>query len=257
MSYQQQLMKDILNADAGKHNCKGVQVYHNNYVENGIRALSISFPTLVYFIEQANFRALAKAYLLAHPKTQFDWADYGKTLPQFLLSHPIAVKLPYLTEVAELDWLIHELGRCVDKPFDGESFTLISELDLSQLVFEPAPGFNLATFFFPVMPLYRLANEPTLALAGPERDAFMQSLTVTMGQAKHIERAGTIMLWRPDYKAEMLCLSESEAGIFTQIAKKQSIATVFSHFSDQPQQIPLWLSEQIVKKRIYGVRAIG
>lgn len=256
MAYQQHLIKAIFSAESSQAGEPGVQIYHNNFIENGIRALSISFPSLAYFMKEYDFRALAREFLLTHPKTQFDWADYGQNLPAFIMSHPNLVELPYLAEVAELDWLLQQVQRSSDKHFDGESFALINESDPSKLIFDMAPGFRLASFFFPVALLFQLATDVTLAEQSAKRDVFMQKLNKSMADAINIDTPRSIMLWRPDYKAEMFSLSRGEQVLFKQLENAESIADIFSHFADTPDQISTWLSEQIVQKRIYGVRSI-
>lgn len=253
MAYQTDIIEAIFKASSGKHEQAGVQVYHNNFIENGIRALSISFPTVAFFVEEADFRALAREYLLAQPKTQFDWADYGESFADFIMAHPNLVELVFLSELAELDWLIAQVQRSEDKIFEGESFALLNEHSLDRLVFEPAPGFIIAKFFFPVSQLYQLANDAELAVEGPQRSAFMRTLNKSMSDAINLDTPRSILLWRPDYQAQILSLDDSETALFTQLQNAESIDHIFSHFADTPEQISIWLSEQIVQKRIYGV----
>lgn len=256
MSYQAKLIAAIFDAASRQHEHPGVQVYHNNFIENGIRALSISFPTLAYFMDEANFRALARAFLLAHPKHQFDWADYGQALPSFLMSYPDRLEYPYLVEVAEMDWLLQEVQRCADKRFDGESFSLLEKESLESLQFDTAPGFTIASFFFPVDMLYQLANDAALANPGARRDAFVHKLNKSMSLAINSDNPRSMLLWRPDYKPEVLSLTDHETTPMTALKNRQSIADVFSHLADKPAHISDWLNKQIASKRIYGVLSL-
>jgi hypothetical protein len=255
VDYQAKLINEIFSAKSSQHPIAGVKVYHNNFVENGIRALSITFPTITSLMGESDFRGLARSFLLSNIKTQFDWADYGAQLADYIMSHPNFAELPYLSEVAEFDWLIHQVQRSNDKSFDGESFEKLNTDEPQSLVFELAPGFTLAKFFFPVELLYRLAHEPELQNAGPEREEFMLTLNKSMNDAINAEQARSIVLWRPDYKAEMLSVSDHEITIFQQLQKNESIENVFASFDNAPEQLSAWLSEQIMQKRIYGVRS--
>ncbi|MFC4700183.1 putative DNA-binding domain-containing protein [Glaciecola siphonariae] len=255
MDYQKQLIDDIFNPSASSHRLPGVQIYHNNFVENGIRALSITFPTLAHLMDEGDFRALARAYLLSDIKTEFDWADYGDGLADFLMRQEQVSALPYLSEVAELDWLLHQVSRKADKTFDAESFALLNEQNPAALEFELAPGFTLAKFFFPVEQLYRLAHDAELRVAGATRDQFIQQLNKSISDAINLDTPRSIMLWRPDYKAEMLSLNDHDAIVFQQLQNKRSVADIFAHFTDQVDHLQAWLSEQIMQKRIYGLRS--
>jgi len=256
MSYQQQIIKGIFKNQDVDDQPDGLRVYRNNFIETGIRALAISFPTLAYFLEQADFRALSRAYLLEHPKTQFDWADYGESFAGFILSHPNLVELPYLSEVAELDWHLQCLERSSDKAFNGDSFALLNVHEHSSLRFDLAPGFRLLKCFFPVGQLHRLASDKELAEEGPLRAEFMQNLNKLMSDAIKSEEPRSVLIWRPDYKAEILTLAVPEQQLFEKLGSQETVADIFAHFDDSPDELSAWLSEQIMQKRIYGVSLI-
>jgi hypothetical protein len=205
-------------------------------------------------MHEADFRGLAREYLLAHPKTQFDWADYGHDLADFIMSHANFEQLPYLSEVAELDWLLHRLQRCEDKHFDAASFQLLSEEDPNNLVFETAPGFDIAQFIFPVDMLYQLSTDPLLQEEGDAKQTFLMTLNNSMDHARNSDQARSIVIWRPDYKAEMLHVSGDAIKVFQHLNNSDSVASIFATFAEQPEQLSSWLSEQISQKRIYGVR---
>jgi len=255
LDYQKDLIKQIFDAASAKSKLSGVQVYHNNFIENGIRALSITFPTLLYFMDEPDFRALAREYLLAVPKTQFDWADYGHDLSDFMMTHPNFAQLPYLSEVAELDYLLHEVQRSEDISFDAASFQLLSEQDPNQLVFLTAPGFDIAKFIFPVDMLHQLSTTPILQEEGKARNAFLIKLNNSMSDARKSEQARSIVVWRPDYKAEMLIVSDDAKEVFQHLNNRDSVASIFAAFAEQTEQLSTWLSEQISQKRIYGVQS--
>ncbi|WP_395344655.1 DNA-binding domain-containing protein [Ningiella sp. W23] len=255
MNYQQKLIKNIFSANSASHELNGVQVYHNNFIENGIRAMSISFPTVHFLLDEADFRGLARAFLLAHPKAQFDWADFGEEFAPFIMQTPGIDSMPYLTEVAELDWRMGTIEREKDVAFDAQSFNLLNERPHSELKFTLAPGFSIAKFLFPVELFYHFANTPSLHEQGAEREAFMQKLNNSISDAINSDRARSIMLWRPDYKAKLLSLSDINQTAFEQLNSRDSIASVLEHFEQQPEALEPWLTEQIQEKRIFGVHS--
>jgi hypothetical protein len=255
VSYQTRIIQEIFDAESSHHSLPGMKVYHNNFIENGIRALSITFSSVFALMDEGDFRALARAYLLAEPKTHFDWADYGVSFSDFIMTHPNLSEVPYLSEVAELDWLLQGVQRAKDKTFDGESFGLLNERDPNELVFETAPGFALARFVFPVDKLYQLAHEPQLQVEGETRSIFMDDLNKSMRDAINSEQARSIVVWRPDYKAEMLNVSDDVKEVFQHLHNQDSIANIFAAFAEQPEQLSPWLTEQISQKRLYGVRS--
>ena len=125
----------------------------------------------------------------------------------------------------------------------------------NELVFETAPGFTLARFVFPVDKLYQLAHEPQLQVEGETRSIFMDDLNKSMRDAINSEQARSIVVWRPDYKAEMLNVSDDVKEVFQHLHNQDSIANIFAAFAEQPEQLSPWLTEQISQKRLYGVRS--
>src|SRR5262249_21356361 len=53
-------------------------------------------------------------YVLAQPSTSGDLNDYGDTFGAFLAQHPPVAALPYISDVARLEWAIDEVNRAAD-----------------------------------------------------------------------------------------------------------------------------------------------
>jgi hypothetical protein len=140
----------------------GLNVYTNNFIENGIRALSITFPTVEGLIGEDSFRVLSRKFLRHEAKASFDWAEYGITLPTFIEGQEALETYPFLSEVAELDWTIHCVQRETDKKFQPATFASLESGDTNALRFIAAPGLQTRNFWFPVAYLYQLIHEPYL-----------------------------------------------------------------------------------------------
>jgi hypothetical protein len=70
-----------------------------------ITALAERFPAVRRLTGTAFFDATASAYLRAHPPRSPVIADLGGDFPAFLAHFPPAASLPYLPDVARLEWL--------------------------------------------------------------------------------------------------------------------------------------------------------
>ena len=98
----------------------GLNVYINNFIENGIRALSITFPTVEGLIGEDSFRILSRKLLRHEAKASFDCAKYGITLPTFIESQKALEAYPFLSEVAELDISSNEIEKPVKEKKDND-----------------------------------------------------------------------------------------------------------------------------------------
>jgi hypothetical protein len=65
-------------------------------------------------VGEAFFAAVARNHARTHPSRSGDLNEYGASLAQFLESDPEVQDLPYLPEVARLEWLVHRAYFAAD-----------------------------------------------------------------------------------------------------------------------------------------------
>lgn len=79
-------------------------VYRNNVTVSLIDALADTFPVVQALLGEPCFRALAREFLRSRPPTSPILADYGEALPAFLEGFEPVACLPYLADVARLEY---------------------------------------------------------------------------------------------------------------------------------------------------------
>lgn len=80
-------------------------VYRNN-VQHGLsRALAARFPVIERLVGADFFAATARVFAAQHPPRTPVLLEWGGTFPGFLETFEPAVTLPYLPDVARLEWL--------------------------------------------------------------------------------------------------------------------------------------------------------
>ena len=82
-----------------------VNVYRNNVTVSLIEALGASFPAVGKLVGEEFFWALAKAYIAQEPPSSPLLFRYGGTFGDFIAGFPPATSVPYLADVARLEWL--------------------------------------------------------------------------------------------------------------------------------------------------------
>jgi hypothetical protein len=232
-----------------------LNVYTNNFIENGIRALSITFPTVEGFMGEDSFRMLSRRYLKCETKTSFDWAEYGCGLPVFITEQEALEEYPFLCEVAQLDWAIHKAQREPDQTFAAASFALLESGDTSLLRFLPAPGLQVLKFWFPVSDLYRLIHDPSLqsAQGALARQALLTEINISISSAINNSSPRSLILWRPEYKAQFEYLSEAEADVMQQLVEHASVDAIIESIGTHNIDLVAWLSKAISNKFIFCV----
>ncbi|MBF7072122.1 putative DNA-binding domain-containing protein [Glaciecola sp. MH2013] len=238
---------------------QALNIYQNNFLENGIRALAITFPTVENLISPESFRVLAKHYLLHYEKSAFDWAEYGASMPEFIDEQDALADSPFLSECAELDWLIHRIQREADADFVAESFAKLEITELSALRFTPAPGLCIMPSWFPVVDLYQLVHDPYLQSkeAVLAREDLLKninkSINNALNSAINSEPPRSLVVWRAEYKAQFEYVSDAEASVINHILSEEPVSQVIEAVVKHDLDLSEWLSEAIQKKRIFAV----
>ena len=233
----------------------GLNVYTNNFIENGIRALSITFPTVEGLIGEDSFRVLSRKFLRHEAKASFDWAEYGITMPTFIEDQEALETYPFLSEVAELDWTIHCVQRETDKKFQPATFASLESGDTNALRFIAAPGLQTRNFWFPVAYLYQLIHEPYLQSEEGmlARKALLKKITELINNAINMTTPRSLVLWRAEYKAQFEYVSDAEADVIQKINAHASVDVVIETIGTHNIDLVEWLTKAISNKLIFAV----
>lgn len=98
----------------------GLAVYRANVWGNWADALAGAYPIVRRIVGEPFFGGLARAYALAHPSRSGDLNEYGAELAAFVAAFPHTADLPYLPDVARMEWLAHRAWSAADAPpFDA------------------------------------------------------------------------------------------------------------------------------------------
>ena len=89
-------------------------VYRNNVVASLINALADTYPVIQDLVGEAFFRAMAHVFVCAEPPCSPVLAGYGANFALFLEGFPPAATLPYLADVARLEWARVEVFHAAD-----------------------------------------------------------------------------------------------------------------------------------------------
>ena len=95
---------DGLTGPDGETAPKRFNVYRNNVIVSLCEALGESFPAVKALLGEEYFRALAQAFVTAHPPVSPVLIWYGAGFADFLDVFPPLKAYPYLGDVARLEW---------------------------------------------------------------------------------------------------------------------------------------------------------
>jgi hypothetical protein len=89
-------------------------VYSRNIRSNYRNAMGATYPAVRRIVGTSFFHAAVDAYVEAHPSRSGDLNEYGDVFGDFLRRYDKAADLPYLPDVARLEWAIDEASRAAD-----------------------------------------------------------------------------------------------------------------------------------------------
>jgi hypothetical protein len=103
LELQSRFAADLL----GRGGAPGMAVYRGNIFGNWTQALSSAYPIVRKIVGEQFFGGLAREYAGAQPSASGDLNEFGSLFAEFVGSFPKTQDLPYLPDVARMEWLAH------------------------------------------------------------------------------------------------------------------------------------------------------
>ena len=101
-------------------------VYRNNVVVSLVDALAHGFPVTQQLVGETFFRAMAQVFVREQPPRTRVLSHYGEALPGFIAGFAPAAGLPYLAEVARLEWMrLQALHAADEAPMSPQVLTTL------------------------------------------------------------------------------------------------------------------------------------
>ncbi len=192
-----------------------LNVYRNNFALSHHEALAAVYPVIKRLVGDAFFGMLAAAYLRYDPCASANMHAYGVVLADFMEDFPPVNSLPYLPDIARLEWAYHEVFHA-ETNSDG-----YPALDASAItddgVLIPHPSLRWLDSPYPVIDIWQQnhgeQNEPE---------------EIDLGRG-----GDRLLIYHTGLDVEIACLGTIEYSLVTALAQGMSISEAFSAFADQ------------------------
>jgi hypothetical protein len=192
--FSHKLMRRGGPAPAGLLRSKRFRVYRNNVFASLINALRSRYPVIERLVGEDFFEATAGHFIEAHPPRSPVLIDYGEDFGPFLESFEPANTLPYLADVARLEWLRHMAYHAEDRKALGPPDLTRAPSDRAfALTFEFHPSAALIVSPYPIVSIWETnAHDAETRPIGPN----------VVGEAA--------LIVRPDYEVQIMRLDDAE-----------------------------------------------
>ena len=138
-------------------------IYRRALFANYRNALGATYPVVKKLVGDPFFHAAVDAFVLAHPSVSGDLNVYGDEFGAFLEGYAPATALPYLPDVARLEWAMDEVGRAADDPTSPDAvlaaFAAIASERLPSLRLTLAPTCRLVASQFPILRIWQVNQD--------------------------------------------------------------------------------------------------
>ncbi len=131
-------------------------VYRHHVFTTLTATLEAAFPVVCQLVDRRFFGYIADAFIRQHPPGNPCLDEYGSAFPGFLSAFEACEGLPYLPDVAHLEWAIHVAAQAPDvAPLDPTLLGSIAPPDMARLRFIPRAGLAYVASPWPVDRIWR------------------------------------------------------------------------------------------------------
>jgi len=187
---------------AGLGAARRLQIYRNNMLASLTGALRAVYPVVDRLVGEAFFDFTAREYVGRYPSRSGNLHEFGHAFPGFLRGFAPAASLPYLGDVAALEWAYHEVFHAADAPaLDLDRLAAIDAADYGKLRFVAGPACRAVKSVYPILQIWHV-----------NQDGF------TGEQRIELDHGGErVLVARPALDVELHALSAGEYVLFTQL----------------------------------------
>lgn len=187
-------------------------VYRNNVVISLIDALADTFPVVRQLVGEDFFHAMAREHTRKHPPTSPVLAFYGQDFPDFIAHFEPAACLPYLADIARLEWAY----VCAFHAADAQG---VPTQELAELLRQPERLALTGLRFAPAVRLIRSNHAVVSIWQAHQLDGNLTGVDLT--------RAEAALVVRPELTVQIVPLSAGAADFLSALMAGQGLATAY------------------------------
>ena len=152
-------------------------IYRNNVYSSLIDVMQARFPVASRLVGDEFFRAMARLYVENDPPRSAVLLRYGESFPAFVAGFAPAGSVPYLADIAALEWAWHAAYHAADAaPLPLEELASVAD-HAGGAVLKLHPSLGLVSSAFPIVTIHELHAEtsdpPQTKLKAEAEDALV------------------------------------------------------------------------------------
>jgi hypothetical protein len=146
-------------ADDGIRAAARVAIYRHHVFTSLTAALEATYPVVTRLVDRRFFGWAVDGYIRAHPPAGPCLFEYGAQLPDYLAAFPACADLPWLADIARLEWAMNVALHAPDaEPLGADAWRALDAAALARLTVRADPSITLLASRWPVDAIWR-ANQ--------------------------------------------------------------------------------------------------
>ncbi len=211
-----------------------LQVYKNNYRVSLTEYLEAVFPVTLALVGDDFFSHIASVYIDSNPPKSPQLDHYGQHLPLFIANFEAAATVPYLTDVAALEWQLDRLGnRRFQRfePFPFEHLQTLNPIEQENIVF--ALNRNMA---------WQRFNSAALSIWRGVTNNDFENIDLTAQET-------VLFRLEPDHSVAMEIITEAQAALLGALENQRTITQITTTETTAEAAsvyLELWIQQRII-----------
>jgi hypothetical protein len=215
---------------------EGLNAYRRNAQAHAHRALSAAYPTVLALLGDEALAALARDLWRDSPPLRGDLACFGAELPPWLDGLPAYADLPWLGDVARLDWAVHEAGRAADANSGIRGLERLGDTDPDALRLAFVPGSACVRSAWPIEAIWRAHQ-----IDEAERDAALSDAKAALAAG----RQDAVWIHRQGWRVQVTRLADPPDALFAlALLQGQSLGQALARHGEG-LSFALWLQRAL------------
>ncbi|PZD71576.1 hypothetical protein C1752_06196 [Acaryochloris thomasi RCC1774] len=211
---------------------RGLSAYQGSVVGKLSRALEDIYPVCGRLVGTQFFTTMARQYIRRYPSQSPDLGDYGEQLSDFLAQFEPAASLPYLPDVAHLEWNWHRIFNSKDQPLlDLAALSKVPPGRWPDLVFQLPASSILLTSPYPIHRIWQVNQADASST---------ETVDLSEGEVN-------LFLWRDQYETRIDLPNAAEWQLLQAFASGAQFGEICAQLEDRTADIavtallPLWV----------------
>ncbi len=185
------------------------QVYRNNFFISLTEALRAIYESVDKLVGEKFFNFVADTYIRKYPSLNGNLHEFGEQFPKFLRTQGSVKKLPYLSDIALLDWAWHSVFHSKDSSaFDFGSLAEVSPDVYAELIFIPASPVRFIASNYSIAEIWQSSRNER----GDKQGVF-----------RYDKGPEFMVLTRPDLEIGVYSMSEAEYRFLQCLSKGETL----------------------------------